>query len=95
MISPARSTTVSWASIKAVSLVAMAPGKPASSRSGTGTAAAWTVQAPGGEDFPGAPGQFAAQAQGGVVEDLKGPGGMVRQIIGHERQDPVGGRPRP
>ena len=44
MISPARSTTVSWASIKAVSLVAMAPGKPESSRSGTGTAAAWTAR---------------------------------------------------
>ena len=92
MISPARSTTVAWASIKAVSLVAMAPGKPESSRSGTGTAAAWTVKAPGGEDLPGAPGQFAAQAQGGVIEDFNGAGRMVRQIISHQRQDPVGGR---
>ena len=95
MISPARSTTVAWASIKAVSLVAMAPGKPESSPLRHRHRRGPDVQAPGGEDLPGAPGQFAAQAQGGVVEDLNGAGRMVRQIIGHERQDPVGGRPRP
>ena len=46
------------------------------------------LKAPGGEDLPGAPGQFAAQAQGGVIEDVKGAGGMVRQIIGQPAPGP-------
>ena len=56
MISPARSTTVAWASINAVSLVAMAPVKPESSplrhRHGRGL----DRKTPGGEHLPGAPG---------------------------------------
>ena len=74
MISPARSTTVAWASIKAVSLVAMAPVKPESTPLRHRHRRGLDRKAPGGEHLPGAPGQLAAQAQGGVIEDLNGAG---------------------
>ena len=91
MISPARSTTVAWASIKAVSLVAMAPGSPElplRHRHGRGL----NLQAPGGDRSAGCAGPVRRSGSGGRHRRPRRGRPLCRQIIGQQRQDPVGRR---
>ena len=74
-----------------VSLVATAPAKSRSSRSGTAHSPGRDREAPGREDFPGFPGQLAAALHRRVIENGEEAGAAAADIVRQESEGPAGG----